>query len=46
VKFTVNAVVVAELTEPIAPLLNVTKLFAATGLKPNPLIINRDPFTA
>ena len=39
-KVTVNWVVVAEETLPIAPLLKVTELFAAVGEKPVPLIDN------
>lgn len=37
-KVTVRLVVVAPVTVPTAPLLNVTELFAATELKPTPLI--------
>ena len=37
-KVTVSAVLVAEVTEPTAPLLNVTLLFPAVGSKPKPAI--------
>ena len=38
-KVTVSEVVVALVTVPTAPLLNVTRLLAATGLNPKPLIV-------
>jgi hypothetical protein len=39
VRLTVSAVAVAVVTVPMAPLLNVTVLFAAVVLKPKPLIV-------
>lgn len=39
---TVNVVAVEAVISPIAPLLNWIELFAATGSKPNPLIVMPD----
>ena len=43
---TVNEVAVAAVTAPTAPLLNVTVLLAAVGLKPKPLIVTVVPLMA
>lgn len=43
---TVNAVGVAAVTDPTAPLLNTTELFARMGLKPNPLMLTVDALAA
>ena len=40
IRETINCVEVAELTIPTAPLLNATVLFAATGIKLVPLMVN------
>ena len=40
VRFTVNDLVVAAVTVPMAPFVSVNVLFAAVGSKPNPLIVN------
>lgn len=43
-KVTVNAVLVALVIVPTAPLLNVTELSSGVALKPNPLITNVEAF--
>ena len=45
-KETVNAVAVAEVTVPTAPLLNVTVLLAAVVSNPKPLIVTVDSVNA
>lgn len=46
VRFTVSDLVVAAVTAPMAPFVSTTVLLAATGSKPNPLIVNVVAFAA